>query len=306
MTSEVSILESWFERAFPNAFPGRSADPNAPAKPNGTAEASPTAKPFAYRVGVRALPSSEPLFLFDENTRRECSLRRRLLREQQSLVWAWPNDTRSLECLDALAAWMRSQLPRGVGTAGSIPFASPRVPAEFLLICEDIVLLRDDADAGFPILGGLVCFPSDWSIREKMALPIADVHGPVPTYAGRLREQTERLMSALVLGRSVERFNWSLTPAARLDLMPDRRSAMQKARQRLDRASAMRRVQLRIERQTLTRLPDQSGIVFIIHTKQWPIGRLSESSRNRLQMCLAAMPDAILDYKGLRDIRKLL
>ena len=60
------------------------------------------------------------------------------------------------------------------------------------------------------LIAGAVCFPSHWSLREKIGRPLVAVHGPVPLYAERLARPVDRLMTELKPGRLVERMNWGV------------------------------------------------------------------------------------------------
>ena len=47
---------------------------------------------------------------------------------------------------------------------------------------------------------GVVCFPSHWSPSEKLGLPVAAIHGPVPRYADELRHRVDRFLDQLEPG----------------------------------------------------------------------------------------------------------
>ena len=62
----------------------------------------------------------------------------------------------------------------------------------------DWVLLRADSEHVYRVVGGGVCFPSGWSLPEKMTLPLSEVHAVVPGLNHALATQIDRFLAKLI------------------------------------------------------------------------------------------------------------
>jgi hypothetical protein len=60
-------------------------------------------------------------------------------------------------------------------------------------------------------------YPAGFNPREKLGLPLAHIHTPVPGYKEKLEKSMDRFFARLEVGKFVVRTNWSvMTPGARL------------------------------------------------------------------------------------------
>ena len=167
------------------------------------------------------------------------------------------------------------------------------------VVQEDLVVLSGDADAGHPIIAGVVCFPSGWTIAEKIGQPIDSVHKPVPEYAEVMSRATNQLLQKLRPGRSVWRTNWGVRPSGQLDQSPKQMDAIRKSAARLTAANAGTECYFRVERQTLSRLPQTNAILFTIHTHQCRLSELTPTQQINLLGVLKTCPEKTLQYKGI-------
>ncbi len=78
------------------------------------------------------------------------------------------------------------------------------------LVQEDLCILRR-RDDGWNLRAAAVCFPSYWSLKEKMGKPLDMIHGPVPQLNSAINEVITSKLDALETEKPVERFNWTLT-----------------------------------------------------------------------------------------------
>jgi len=184
------------------------------------------------------------------------------------------------------------------GEADSLPLA----PLDWLgrQVQEDL-LLMDGTREGLPLVAGQLCFPSMWSLAEKVGRSMLDVHAPVPGFNEKLGHATERLMRGLKPGRSVTRVNWAFTVTERLDLEPWTLPEWRHLFEGITARNAGERCFLRLERQTLTLLPRTRGVLFTIHTYRAPVATQVEepARRRRLANVLRTVPQAQRDYKRL-------
>ena len=170
-----------------------------------------------------------------------------------------------------------------------------------LMLQEDLVIMRKSA-AGWRLVAGSVCFPSSWSLTQKIGKPLHEVHDPVPEFSEGTRNASmiERIFDNLQVDLPAERFNWSVYGDDQL--FHDDRSA--------DRVEGGSNHYLRVERQTLTKLPVCGDILFTIRIHIDPFETLLKR-RDRASIAagfidlLKKMTPAQLQYKGLdagRDI----
>lgn len=163
-----------------------------------------------------------------------------------------------------------------------------------------LVLLPSSAadGAGPPIYhlqAFVTCFPSGFATQEKLGLPLAAIHAPVPGYREKLERSMDRFFARLECGRAVRRANWSVTTndllhsqggnhlyedgstgeegsgggggnAKTLDpAIPDLDAVVEAQRKDVEIAKC----RLRCERQTLHRLPRTKALVFMFKTYQY-------------------------------------
>jgi hypothetical protein len=166
-------------------------------------------------------------------------------------------------------------------------------------------------DGAWHLEAACLCFPSMWSLSEKIGRPAALVHQPVAHYAEELSARVDTFFDRLAPGRLVRRRNLSLwpncllwvpTPTIAPDLWDPERQGP--------------RLWLRSERQTLRRLPESGAILFTIRVQMahlsvlalrprragelaaWLRGPGGESRREQLGPLLAgdlAWLDAVAD-----------
>ncbi len=165
---------------------------------------------------------------------------------------------------------------------------------------EDLLLLAVDEANGHPLIAGQLCFPNRWCLNDKLGLPLAAIHDPVPGYADQVARATNQLISRLQPQRPVWRRNWSLAVVPDLDLSPRRGSFIaQKAAITADNAGE--RIFYRVERQTLVRLHQHSVVLFTVRTYVTPLARLTADPvwAAGLRDLVQQLPPTLLDYKGI-------
>jgi hypothetical protein len=171
------------------------------------------------------------------------------------------------------------------------------------LVQEDICLLRRGA-GGWRLVAGVLCFPSGWSLAEKIGGDLTQIHGPVPGFAGRMAETVGRMFDRITPERPVVRWNWSIYGDHAMRQEPSHEDGWQ----RFPPHEALQRAHLRIERQTLRRLPVSGDLVFTIRIHSdaladlagHPVGpRLAAGLRAQL----LALDPSQLAYKGLSAVK---
>src|ERR1051325_8892960 len=113
----------------------------------------------------------------------------------------------------------------------------------------DFLLLRTATDGKIRLLAACVCFPSSWSLEEKIGRPIEEIHEPVPELNAAIGPQIHRFLSKLRPGPAWLRSNWGLSRSAELNQHPARKLP------RLDESVKSGEVWLRGEAEALVALP---------------------------------------------------
>jgi len=154
------------------------------------------------------------------------------------------------------------------------------------------------------VVGGIVCFPSSWALADKLELPMADVHEPVPGLNAALARQIDRFLDKLAPGDFWTRENWSLSrsPAR------NQHTSLQRpphAWPRLDAATPLTEVWIRLEHQILLRLPQTGAVLFGIRIESPPLTDLlaQPQAAGRFARMLATRSDDAARYKNFATLR---
>ncbi|GLI58397.1 hypothetical protein VaNZ11_000051 [Volvox africanus] len=115
---------------------------------------------------------------------------------------------------------------------------------------EDFCLLAPAGGGGpYRLLGGVVCFPSHWSVLEKLGMDLPTIHESVPRWRSDVAQLAERFMSRLSAGRPFVRWNWTLSATAELHLSKFYSPPPAPNTTSSEDVTAIDKLQLRLERQ---------------------------------------------------------
>jgi hypothetical protein len=139
---------------------------------------------------------------------------------------------------------------------------------------EDLLLLEMDPREVYRVTSICACFPSHWSIHQKLGQSLAEIHESVPNLNENLRSKIDSMMKNLPPERPVTRINmlvnfdprWSQFPA----LVKERPYPVSP----LEYSSIGDQLYLRNERETIVKLPMTLGVLFTIKTYQIPFSKL--------------------------------
>ncbi|MGB7316517.1 MAG: DUF3445 domain-containing protein [Planktotalea sp.] len=132
------------------------------------------------------------------------------------------------------------------------------------LIQEDICILERAQGADEHILSAaILCFPSHWTLGEKIGKPMGRIHAPVEEYDENIRRRVQRLCDGVQVGRPLWRFNYGQAG-------PELYQPRLEADIRVKHTTGDRNYQ-RAERQSLLRLPRSNAVLFSIHTYVVPV-----------------------------------
>ena len=244
---------------------------------------------FRWQMGLSA-GDVDSFFALTENSAEILAERRRCLDQSPADYVALLDPGRPLvhEMLE---------IPSIAGVLGpardqSLESAARNLEPDFVLLLPTV--------KGPMVVGGVVCFPSSWSLPEKIGRTLHETHAPVPELNAQLGRRIEAALDRLPSAAAWQRDNWGLSRGG------DRNHHPHKARPRLDETIEPNELWLRVERQLLYRLPRSGGILFGIRLEITPWHTLiqSEEAVVGLRRSLETMPDDIAAYKGLLSARR--
>jgi hypothetical protein len=244
-------------------------------------------------MGTRPYDERE-WFVVDERFATELALKETLLAERHDEVFlARPESLPAAEeTLELVVDWRRQHRPDGLADALERTDALHPLDGAGRLVQEDLCLMLPGPDDTSVLGAGSVCFPSHWRLGDKLGLPAAAIHAPVPHYDQELRDRVDRFLARLRPGKGVQRRNLSVHDHNDLFAPEPHESPAS-----FDDDPAA--VWLRSERQTLRRLPRSDAVLFTIKTQQCPVLAVTDRPdlAGRLGVKLAALA-ADADARG--------
>jgi dimethylamine monooxygenase subunit A len=161
-----------------------------------------------------------------------------------------------------------------------------------------LLLKREPKENKVRLVCGCVCFPSSWSLADKIGRRMEDIHEVVPQLNPAIGKQIQTFLERLKPGVSWLRNNWGLSRSAERNQHPSRKIP------RLDQDVTLEEVFFRVEEQALVALPQSNGILFGIRLNIIPLARYAGTEDGLLLAeALETMPDAMAQYKGLAAAR---
>jgi len=256
--------------------------------------------PWRLSMGLHRLDEREWLVV-DEHRADELAEKRRLLEVARDtvLVSLPDGDAASLELHHTIVEHLarhRTALDDPAKVPSSETDTRHPIEAAALLVQEDLcVLVRVDGE--WRLVAACVCFPSRWSLGEKLGASLAEIHDPVPGFDRTLAAPAATFFDRLTVERPVWRRNWTVLDTDELHLPSPaaRRGPHGLAGDLGDQ------LWFRVERQTLRRLPETGAITFTIHTTVRSLGEVVGSTpgfASALGATLATVERDVAAYKG--------
>lgn len=225
----------------------------------------------------RPLPGIAPLdpadwLIVDEAYAAQMAEREGLIKDQRDAVIAMDGAAAPAvgELLDMVLSQLRGMDRFTVATDHVIRPDGTRVEIDRddplatlgMLVQEDLCVMEKRGDEHV-LTAAVLCFPSNWMLREKFLRPLVSIHIPVDAYDENIAKRVQRLFNGIQPGRPLWRFNVLWYGDAVLH-KPFSESQRHSTVPREDASY------LRSERQVLTRLPESQAVVFSIHTFMIP------------------------------------
>lgn len=179
--------------------------------------------------------------------------------------------------------------PDGVTLALRTP---PVIETLARLVQEDLCILEADGEE-YKLTAATLCFPSRWSLSEKMGRRMSGIHTPVPDYVADVARRVNRMFTAIRPEAPLWRGNYNI------HALPELYQPGGSYRDQPVRADFL---WLRVERQTFVRLPVSRAIVFGIKTFVSPVSSLQPDQAARLATLMRARNDDEIAYRGRREL----
>ena len=239
----------------------------------------------------------------------------RLLRERYGEVFIVQPEAQegSQEVLDLLVGYLPDRFPslyqrsgdelRNAVTGQCWNLAQPDLhPLDLAgrLVQEDLCLMKKDPDSDvYRLVGASLCFPTRWSLAEKMGKSLGMIHHPTAGYKEHLDSTMDRFFVRMKVAKPVWRLNWGIVDDP--TLFQSSGHSRGGFRSDITAENAGEKLWLRIERQTLRRLPRSQDILFTIRVYVKPLMYLLSYPERAAAMgrALRSMPDEWLLYKSL-------
>ena len=217
---------------------------------------------LARMPGMR--PVAGPWIMVDDAFAAQMAERERLIRDRPGDVIAALPD--SGDAVDDLFATVLRDLPDGYRRDGeaatrpdgvAVPLDDPSLATLGRLVQCDLLLLEKRRDEHV-LVAGVLCFPANWSLAQKIGRPLRRIHAPVDRYDDALARRVQRLFDRARAG----------VPMWRANVLPHDDAVLFHPRPEWSPQRAADRPPpfLRSERQTVLRLPRTGAILFAVHT----------------------------------------
>jgi len=211
-------------------------------------------------MGIRKL-GDRPWLITDAKRDAELERKQALLRDHRAAVLHL-----TAECVEAATDVVQlvsdhgaTGAPAPQDNADPLEAALHPLEAAALAVQEDLVLL-DRRETGWHLNSAALCFPTRWTLADKVDHHISVVHGPVKDYDTRIASRVDRLFDQLT-EKPVWRRNWFLmSNPALFQPFPT-------PIEHVESHDIEHGMWIRSERQTLRRLPS-GWILFTIRIQQ--------------------------------------
>ncbi len=285
----------------------------------------PFAKGFDLKMGTSPLKDELCVAECDEYYLSEVSLKRKMLAENPEWYFLANPDTKAAqwEALDLILTGLAKNYPQHfqlakdghlwnwknnlLNESHAFVFSDnttlPCQPLDWIgqQVQEDLILLNAD----LIVVAGQLCFPSGWSLSDKMNQHFVKVHAPLPQITDNMIQSANKLLERIPAHKPVTRNNWGFRVCDWLDLSTRQSAAYKKllleVSQTLLPVEVGEKVFVRVEHQTLSRLPGSNHILFTIHTYQNKL-KHEVADKNRAEALanfVEAIPHDLLAYKQM-------
>lgn len=265
-------------------------------------------RPLRVAMGTRPLDLDEWIEIDGERP-AELAEKDLLLEQQRAQVLATTDAGRAgaQETWELLVDFLPRRFPQAYSREGDglrdhqldrvVAAGSDPLEAAARLVQEDLAVMTSPEQGRWLLSAACLCFPSRWSLLDKIGRDMAQIHLPVPFYAERVGAPADSFLDRLDPGRPVWRTNWTILDGPEL-FQPASPGAWRGVADGIDLGDAL---YFRVERQTLRRLPASGAVLFTIRTYVRSLASLASvrpGIYGDLASTLRQTPAETVDYKG--------
>jgi len=161
------------------------------------------------------------------------------------------------------------------------------------IVQEDLCLLRKNSSEKWELVAGSLCFPSTWTLSEKIGLEMVGVHEPVQLLNEILGNSIYKYFSNLKPNSPVVgRFNWNLEIVPDLRIEPEHPAAHGEIT-----PENIGNLTFRVERQTLKKLPKSGMILFTIGVLVIPFREIVADPERKKILLSHLKSESLIKYK---------
>lgn len=239
-----------------------------------------------HTVGARRLDPAEWID-FGPGADEQLTEKRRVLHAHRDQVIA------ALPGADDACTELLAMLEEHLGVP-HVPSDAHPIEQAGLLVPEDLCVHLPDVHGRPVLVAASLSFPFRWVLAEKLGLPMAAIHEPIPGYADQIGAAVDKVFAQLTPERGMLRFNIGVLDAPEL---------FQPRRPDVGPQPIPEGFFLRSERQTLRVLPQTRAVVFTIRTTVVSVADLDADQRRRTAGLIRSLGPELLGYRGLVDDR---
>ena len=259
----------------------------------------------ALNLGLRPCAPSDWLdapdaFGDDLMRTRQLAEKRHLIAEQKSKIYACLPDAQvaETEATAAITEHLHIYHQHSLSThkTYSLLSVSARIPEDILIM---LPTAKGTPNADWVLGAASLCFPSHWSLQDKMGKSIRAIHSPVPNFAEVLARPVIRFLSNMQIGKLSQRLNWSLQTEDKLHT-PHPTTTKFTGKTANEWGDI---IHIRIERQCFFKLPVTGAIIFSIRTSLAPLNRFQKTPEfpHTVLQQTEKLSEAFYSYKNISN-----
>jgi dimethylamine monooxygenase subunit A len=165
-----------------------------------------------------------------------------------------------------------------------------------MLVEDDLVLLHKHQDNQYKMVAGFVCFPSNWSLNEKLGKSVREIHEPVHDLNHLIGDKIDAFLDILKVDKPQSRINFLVNFNPRLSQIPELKLDQDLERPRLTPENIGDVLWLRNERETFTKLPESGDILFTLKTYQTPLREVTGKVARTIAELHQRLPENYRDF----------
>jgi dimethylamine monooxygenase subunit A len=271
-----------------------------------------TTEDYRLQIGLKSLDLKEWVEI-DEHWETTLARKKQLLKEHHDvcLQALAPCESGAFELHQLLAEHLSQHFPDKYvwqNNQMTVLGESYSAPQTFTEALEQIALWTQEdwaiLSAKPPVVleGACICFPSRWSLKDKIGRDTFAIHAPVPKF-DTIARPAQGFLERVSADKPMWRLNWTLHDSDELFCPKPHPSSPD-----LSLKNILGRTWVRIERQTLRRLPTTQAVVFSIRTYIHPVQEIIQdpAQKQLFAATLAGLPPDTASYKGMGAFHSLL